>query len=130
MMFNSLGVCFINIVLNYLLIPVYGIVGAAIASGASIIIYVLVILMEVYVLLKIHPYNRNFIKITLFGLFVYGLFITLEYTVLDLSGLQRILISVPLFLSVFAWLIYRWGTDENDIFIFDTFKKYLSRRIT
>lgn len=130
MMYNGLGVCFLNIFLNYLLIPSYGIIGASIASGISINIYALVMLIEVYIFLKIHPYNKTFLIITLLGLLVYGLFYFLEFKVLDLSAMQRILFSVPLFMSFFAWLIYRWGSNENDRFIIDAFKRKLLKNTT
>jgi len=127
MMYNSLGVCLLNIILNYLLIPSYGIVGASIASGMSLTVYALILLIEVYVLLKIHPYNIMFLKITLLGLLLFGIFSLLKYTMPDLTAVQRVLFSVPVFLSVFVWMIHRWGTDESDRYIVDVFKKHLSR---
>jgi O-antigen/teichoic acid export membrane protein len=114
MMYNSLGVCFLNIILNYLLIPSYGIIGASIASGVSLAVYAIVLLIEVYVLLKIHPYNIMFLKITFLGLLLYGIFSMLKYTVPDLTGVLRVLFFVPVFLSFYVWLIYKWGTDDDD----------------
>jgi len=128
MMYNSLGVCFLNIILNYLLIPSYGIVGASIASGVSLAVYALVVLIELYILLRMHPYNIMFLKITLLGLLLYGIFSMLKYTVLELSGVLKVLFFVPVFVSFFAWMIYRWGIDESDRYIVDAFKKHLSRK--
>ncbi len=128
MMYNSLGICVLNIFLNYLLIPSHGIIGASIASGISITIYALVMLIEVYIYLKIHPYDKTFLIITLIGLLVFGIFYLLEqHTVLDLSAIQRILFSVPLLLCSFAWLIYKWGSNENDRFLIEVFKRKFSK---
>jgi O-antigen/teichoic acid export membrane protein len=129
MMYNSLGVCLLNIILNYLLIPSYGIVGASIASGTSLTVYAIVLLIEVYVLLKIHPYNIMFLKITLLGLLLFGIFSMLKYTVLDLSGMLRVLFFVPVFLSFYACLMYKWGIDDEDKFIVDILRKRFQRAL-
>jgi O-antigen/teichoic acid export membrane protein len=49
-------------VLGFLLIPEFGIVGAAIAGAVSRIILNLVGLTQVYLLLKIHPLNWDYFK--------------------------------------------------------------------
>jgi len=59
-MANSATLVSINIVLNYFLIPVYGSLGAAIATGITICTINLLRLLEVYMLYKIHPYNTGF----------------------------------------------------------------------
>ncbi|MEK6647639.1 MAG: flippase, partial [Candidatus Firestonebacteria bacterium] len=60
-MYNSLVMVAINIAMNCFLIPKYGCLGAAIATGASIGVINLVRLVEVYFLCKIQPYNMNYI---------------------------------------------------------------------
>ncbi len=123
LMHNTLGICFLNIILNYFLIPIYGQVGASIASGISIIIYNLVMILQVYVILKIHPYSIKFLKPTLFGLVSFGVVLVIKYFLLDLNGLQELLVYIPLFLILFSGLTYVWGIDDEDRFIIDIFKR-------
>ena len=80
----------------------------------SLAVYAIVLLIEVYVLLKIHPYNIMFLKITLLGLLLFGIFSMLKYTVPDLSGVLRVLFFVPVFLSFYAGLICKFGIDDDD----------------
>lgn len=65
---NSLALAMLNVVLNLLLIPRFGIVGAAVATASSMAAITLVRLAEVYYLLKVHPYRLNFIKPLVSGL--------------------------------------------------------------
>lgn len=55
----------VTIILNLLLIPKYGIYGAAIASAAGSFIYNLVKFVFIYIKFKFQPYNRNSLMILL-----------------------------------------------------------------
>jgi len=59
---NSGILCGLTIFFSYLLIPKYGIVGAAIAMAFSIAFVNILRLVEVYYFERIHPYKRSFIK--------------------------------------------------------------------
>jgi O-antigen/teichoic acid export membrane protein len=52
----------VNILLNALLIPRWGLLGAALATGASIAGVNLLRLLQVYRLLRFHPYDRSYLK--------------------------------------------------------------------
>jgi len=59
---NAGGVLALNLVLNLLLIPRYGILGSAVALSASMAVVNLVRLAEVRWLLKMHPYRWDSLK--------------------------------------------------------------------
>ncbi|HHT9138483.1 MAG TPA: flippase [Candidatus Wunengus sp. YC60] len=61
-MLNTLATVIINIALNYFLIPTYGSLGSAVATGISVGGVNLVRLLEVYFLCKIQPYNMGYIQ--------------------------------------------------------------------
>ena len=58
----------LNLGLNWLLIPRYGLMGSAIAYGLMLTIANLVALTEVHKLLKIHPFSRDYFKPFLAGM--------------------------------------------------------------
>lgn len=62
-----------NIVLNLILIPPYGMTGAAIAWAASILINNLLPLVEVWRFVGIHPFNRGWLTAVLISLGSFGL---------------------------------------------------------
>jgi O-antigen/teichoic acid export membrane protein len=59
---NTFLIAVSNIILNLILIPRYGIIGAAIATGFSIVLINLIRLVQVKKTLEIFPYNKRFIK--------------------------------------------------------------------
>ena len=65
---NSVFMLFITIALTFVFVPKQGVVGAAIATSLSTVLVNLVCLIEVWVLLGMHPYNRSFIKPVVSGL--------------------------------------------------------------
>ncbi|WP_254279308.1 flippase [Haloarcula marina] len=56
-----LGV-FANIILNVVLIPPYGIVGAAVATGIGFFVYNLSEVVAIYYLIGVHPFSFNTLK--------------------------------------------------------------------
>ena len=76
---NSGILCGLTIGLSYMLIPKYGIVGAAIATAFSIAFVNILRLIEVYYFERIHPYKRSFIKPLISG--------TLSTLVLSILGI-------------------------------------------
>lgn len=130
MLINTVVISLLNILLNYILIPSHGVVGACIASGTSVIILNIIMLLEIFVLMKMHPYSRSFIKPTLSGVVAFIIIWCMRYILNDLGEIQKVLIALPLFLTVFIGLIYKWGIEDEDKVIVDLFKKKLLRSMS
>ena len=64
---NGVALGLLNILLNVWLIPRYGILGAATATGISIVLINAVRLVEVYFLLRMHPYKLAYWKAMVAG---------------------------------------------------------------
>jgi len=56
---DMIGAVFINISLNWLLVPSFGGLGAAVATAASLIILELVVVLQVHWGVGIHPFSRH-----------------------------------------------------------------------
>lgn len=65
---NNFGACVLNVLLNLLLIPRLGILGAALATGASTVIVNAMRIAQVRWLFKLLPYDRKWIKPLVAGL--------------------------------------------------------------
>ena len=59
---NNLALGGLNVALNLLMIPKYGVLGAAVATGASIVLVNLTKLIEVYALYRVHSYTLSYWK--------------------------------------------------------------------
>lgn len=99
--FNSLITLGISVILNLTLIPVWGLVGAAIAAAVSWAFVNILRLFEVTWLLKLWPYNREIIKpFVATGIaFIVGYFAKLFVSV-DLSIFNLV------FNVAILWMIY------------------------
>jgi O-antigen/teichoic acid export membrane protein len=65
---NNGAMLMLNVVLNYLLIPKYGITGAAFATGVSLVSVATLRVIEVYYWMRIHPFDTSLWKPVLAGL--------------------------------------------------------------
>jgi len=62
-LFNSVSLALLNIGLNLWLIPKWGILGAAMATGISIASINLLALLEVRWILKLHPFSMDYVRV-------------------------------------------------------------------
>ena len=125
MMYNSIGVFVFNIAADILLIPDYGTTGAAIASCASIVGYCVLMLVEVFVIMKMHPYDTKFVKPLIFGILVTALCVGLMHF-MPLEGLVAFLVYAPLLLLIFILLIVTKGVTDEDRALVNRIKMKLS----
>jgi O-antigen/teichoic acid export membrane protein len=65
---NSLFVLGMNIALDLFLISRFGVMGAALAGGLSLLAVNIIRLLEVHVILKMHPYSLSYWKPLVAGL--------------------------------------------------------------
>jgi len=122
-LYNVIGILCLNIVLNLILTPKYGIVGAALSASISLILLNLVRLLEVYWILKIHPYKKEFLKPLGAGvlslLFVY---FGMSLVHIKANSLLIPFINVLIFVIVYVLLLYLFGFEEEDMMIINKIK--------
>lgn len=120
---NNVSIVVLNVVLNIWLIPIYGILGAAIATGISLVLDNIVGLIEVRVLLKFHPWDRKYIKVLLAGL-ISAAFFPLFNLVNIYWYVNMICLGVIYFVSFYLLGL----TNEDKLIVSALKKKLFSRR--
>ncbi|MBW2072030.1 MAG: flippase [Deltaproteobacteria bacterium] len=114
---NSAVLVLVNILLNVIFIPIYGCLGAAIASGISIAGVNILRLIEVYFFYRIHPYNPSYFLGIMSGIIS---IIILEFTTTLIhtdSNLITLLINTSIVLLCFILLYIHYADNEDDKFI-------------
>ena len=114
----------INIILNMVLIPPMGIIGASIASAFSLIVAKILNMIKLYNFFKVHPFSKNYLKIT--GLLV--MFLVVFYILRNL-----VVMSLWMFMALFLLFLVSYSLsvlftksfDEEDIMILLTIEKRL-----
>ena len=119
---NNSAMLLINVVLNYLLIPQYGILGAAIATGISLILIAFVRITELYSLIKIHPFTINIWKPIAGGIISIIVITFLQNRLLINNSVYMITLLIIFFIFYYL-LIYFFKLKEEDIYIIRAIKK-------
>jgi O-antigen/teichoic acid export membrane protein len=122
-LFNTSSTLILNITLNLILIPEYGITGAALATALSISLIRIISLLEVYAILKIHPYQKDIFKPMAAGGLGFLSLIAAKYFILNMNATSII------FLVTYAVALYLLGIGEEDKLVLKSIKKKL-RSIT
>lgn len=118
---NSICVLFLNIVINLILIPRFGIEGAAIASALSLSTINVLKLLETYKEFKFHPYSVRYFKGTL-SITIGALVSFLFYYYVNLFNLNFIVVlafGISLLFIVSISFFYFLKFDEEDKIILD-----------
>ncbi|MEP1151493.1 MAG: polysaccharide biosynthesis C-terminal domain-containing protein [Balneola sp.] len=97
------------VVLNLILIPQHGIVGAAIATASSIFIFNFIKVIYVWRKFKIHPFTKNTLGVIILG-------ITVLYLSTLLPQIKNIYIDIPVrsFLMALVYLSCIWTFKLSD----------------
>jgi len=126
---NVSSILFLNIILNLILIPEYGIVGAALATTLSISLIRIITLLEVYFILRIHPYQTDILKPIVAG----GIaFLFLLYTKNSISRMSDNLFSLAIgsfaSLVIYAISLYLLGIGEEDKIVLKKIREKMQLR--
>jgi len=114
----------INIVLNLILIPKYGINGAAIATGISFVIMGVMLMFFTNKITHIKPINQNCVKIILSAAISLIATYVLNKLIFANNTLLTIIISLLIYLIIYAFvLIWRNCIEREDILMLETIQQ-------
>lgn len=99
--------------LNLVLIPIYGIIGAAISTSIGLIVYNLCRVVFVYVAYKLQPFQLNQFKVI--GLGLLTLIIGVFTKQLFVNEWLQVVYETSLFLLLFILPIYRFNLEPDVI---------------
>lgn len=113
-LFGDIAIVITNLILNIILIPRWGLIGAAVATGISIVGVSLMRVIQVYSILRVHAYSWSYLKImgvgtlaALSGLFVQN-FLQARHFFLSL------VVTALVMLVVYTLLFSRTCFEEAD----------------
>ena len=119
----------INIILNMVLISPMGIIGAAIASAFSLIVTKILSLIKLYRFFEVHPFTKNYLKIT--GISVVFLFVFYIFRNLVIMSFWMFMVLFMLLLISYGLLmLFTKSFDDEDIMILLTIEKRLGIDLT
>jgi len=122
---NAVTLGGVNVLLNLLLIPRYGVLGAGIATGISISAVNIVKVIEVYVCYKVHPFLGSYWKPLSAGVLAAMIWLGIEYA-LRPSGWAW-LVGVGVFSVTYLLLLLAFKLDGNDKQILSAVIRRLAR---
>lgn len=113
----SVGALLINIVLNILLIPMYGMIGAAVATATSYMIYNIIDLIILYKNTGVNPFHWDLV-VPFFPTIIVIIVLTHFYTLKDPSIIKLLLIGLTILAIHLLSIMATTGlTDEDKMLI-------------
>lgn len=130
LMWLNLACAGMNVILNILLIPPLGIVGAAIASIAALILGKIIASVRVYSLAKVQPLSKNLVKPMLTSIGLIFLIYILARSFLDIT-LWMLPILFILFLGLYGLsILLTKSFGREDIMILLAIEQRLGLKLT
>lgn len=123
---NTILQLVLQALLCVLLIPKYGIIGAACSKAMSDLFLRMLQLVEVHLTLRMHPFRRDFLKPLIAattGVAVLGL---MRFVIPDRNiPLSLAAVGVLTFLAIYGFVLHRLGLNEEDREILQKIKEKL-----
>jgi O-antigen/teichoic acid export membrane protein len=120
---NSVVRVGLSIILNLLLIPSWGIVGAAVAALLLEIVSNLLPLTQIWYLFQSLPYNRSFLKPITAGLLAVAVSLAAQRFLFPASGLLETVLHMLLLLSVYVVLTLAFGLTADEQAVLTRFRR-------
>jgi len=117
-----------NFALNFLLIPIYGVNGAAIATASSLAFAYIFNLFFVYRIAKIHPFRGSFLKPIFASIIVVSVIHALTKYVIGASFFILIVMLFVFLVLYFFLLLFIKGFEEEDLMIMKAIDKRLGTK--
>ncbi len=111
---NSIFVLMINVVLNYVWIPLFGINGAAYATLVSISFLAVIRLIEVRMIVKIQPFSIKMLKPVIAGGIMIVVLSLLKPIVMPMHTLTSLIIVSLVGLLSFFFMLWMLKFDDDD----------------
>jgi O-antigen/teichoic acid export membrane protein len=112
---NTLVAALLNIVLNIILIPRYGLAGAAWATVISLTFIAIVRLIETQFLLKINPFYMKDIKTVIAGLITFGFIYYLKPHIMHYHTVVTLVSAIIGIALIYLALMVIFKLDEDDV---------------
>jgi stage V sporulation protein B len=113
----------LNAVGNYLLVPRFGIIGAAISTACAVVCWNIASLVEVWFLLKVQPYTKAYMKVVAAGVASLGTGVGLLVVLPAWGGW----VALPAGLAVYAALCQAFALQPEDRQLVELIRKKLGR---
>jgi len=123
---NLIFIGIVNFILNYTLIPLYGINGAALATSISLILLSIIIFIENYYINSILPFRRKMLSIFASALIPVIILLLLK---IEVKNLGTLFFSVTLFLLIYiVFILLTNSLDKNDFMVLKSFKEKIRKK--
>lgn len=110
---NTIGATILNAILNYILIPRYGLNGAAFATMVSSIVLILIFVFESYYYADVLPIRRKMLNAFIAALIALAAMMAVKPFV-EINLISIILLSAMFMLIYITIILLSGGLDEND----------------
>lgn len=111
---NALTATILNICLNIILIPKYGIMGAAWATLSSMTFIAMARIIETRIFLKINPFNVKILKPILAGILTYGILDYIKPNLMVYHTVITLILSIIIIFAVYGVLLLLFKFDDDD----------------
>jgi O-antigen/teichoic acid export membrane protein len=125
-LYDMVGVSIFNLILNFLLVPKFGIVGASIATMISLIVLSLLFAYQSFRILKIIPLRRKLLQIIFSGGVAISVLIFLRFFI-EINTFSVIFLGIIFLVIYISLIVVLKGLDKNDLEIAKSFIKKLKK---
>lgn len=128
-LYGDIALAITNITLNFLLIPLWGPLGASIATASSMAGINLVRVIQVKYVLGVYPYSLRDFKIIICGVVAAISGFCIQYFLHEVFYLLLIAISALIMVFIYTFMLFFTALNEDDKLLINQYKVKLTKFI-
>jgi O-antigen/teichoic acid export membrane protein len=114
-LYNLTAILVINVLLSFILIPRYGIIGAAYSTLIAFVSLNILRLLEVYYLFKIHPFRFDLYKPFLSGCSSFLIMVlAAKYLFAAANTFLSLVLGACVYIGLYVLILFLFGFEEED----------------
>jgi O-antigen/teichoic acid export membrane protein len=126
LLWSSLCGALVNVFLNILLIPPFGIVGAAIATAIARIVISLLWTIKFYQIFRIQPFTLNYLKPSVVSILLTGIIYLIVKNTIHIAPLWLLPILLVVYIGIYGLAtVFTKSFDKEDIMVLISIEKRL-----
>ncbi len=126
---NNIITLAVNIGANLILIPRYGIIGAAIGSATALTILFVLRSVEIWIIHQMFPLNRGYIKILVAGFTTIVACLAINRVIFHWHTVIVLACAAGLILIVYTGTLFLLGFDREDLTVLKAVKQKFERNL-
>lgn len=121
-LFNTIIISALNVSINIIFIPKFGLMGAAWGTAISLILLCIIRIIQIWYFYKLHPFELKILKSIITGIFIYVIIIFFQKYINNFYYFIDLILTTSFVFLLYFTILYLLKLEKEDLEVIDSIK--------